>query len=89
MLKPGQPLPAEISMSMTSLAGSAATVTVLARPDSSSSLNAAATAMGNTTATGESSAQKSKDSPALSTTAIVGVAMGSVAIFVLVGGLFW
>lgn len=87
MLKPGQPLPADVSTSMASLAASATTVTVLALPTFSSGLTTS-TATAASTA-GEPNKEKNRDSSGLSSTAIVGVVMGTLALFALVGGLFW
>lgn len=87
-MTPGQPLPADVSTSMASLAASATTVTVLALPSSDASLATASTAE-STAAVINGSVEKSAGSPTLSAGAIVGVVIGGIALLVVAGGLFW
>lgn len=69
---------------MESLASSATTVTVTDAPTSSSTSDASAAE-----ATSDDSSGSSDDSSGLSTGAIVGIAIGGVALLALAGGLFW
>lgn len=84
VLTPGEPLPTDVYTSMESLASSATTVTVTDAPTSSSTSDASAAE-----ATSDDSSGSSDDSSGLSTGAIVGIAIGGVALLALAGGLFW
>lgn len=87
VLTPGEPLPADAMTSMENLASSATTVTVTDSPTASSTSDASAAE-----ATTDGSSGGSDDdsgSSGLSTGAIVGIAIGGVALLALAGGLFW
>ncbi|KAF2716813.1 hypothetical protein K431DRAFT_234530 [Polychaeton citri CBS 116435] len=85
MIEPGEPLPAEVSASVASLASTATrTVTVSATPSSASSTTSALV-----TPTAASSDHHDHHSSSLSAGAIAGIAIGAALVLILAAGLFF
>jgi hypothetical protein len=87
VLTPGQTLPADVKTSMDNLAHTAA-VTATSSEATSTSSTTSANGATSTSDGSEDTSEKSKSS-GLGTGAIVGIAIGGVALLALAGGLFW